>query len=502
MLEKSYEELEKGINLRENLSLLRSAVKNSGDRERVLELVGDGHLLIGLLTEDEPKVRKNAALLLGDLGLWQALGSLFAAYNHETKLFVKSSYLNAMGKLDAAEYLEAFKERLAVLTAAPPAENEKKHVYEEIRELETIITGIEGITKHVFTGLSAEQEILLTTNKEQREVTQKETEGMPASVKCNVRLHPLGVLVKTADVVPFTKLRTYRELLFPLKTKGPISQQPKEAAKAIGDSNLIALLKDCHQGNAPFYFRLELKSRMELDKKSSFARQFAAELEQISDRGLINSTRDYEIEIRLAETKDGNLSAFLKLFTLPMKRFSYRKNAISSSIHPATAAMIMELARPYLMEDAQILDPFCGVGTMLIERDICVPAREIYGMDIYGKAIDFARENASLAKERINFIHRDYFDFRHAYPFDEIITNMPVRGRKTREEMNDFYADFFAKSRSILAPGGIVILYSNEEGFVKKQLRLNSDYKLLQEFVIREKDHFSLFVIKIAAARL
>ena len=73
---------------------------------------------------------------------------------------------------------------------------------------------------------------------------------------------------------------------------------------------------------------------------------------------------------------------------------------------------------------------------MLIERDIAQPAREKYGIDIFGPAIEGARENASLAGEKINFIHRDYFDFKHDYLFDEIITNMPVRGRQSRGEMD------------------------------------------------------------------
>lgn len=101
-------------------------------------------------------------------------------------------------------------------------------------------------------------------------------------------------------------------------------------------------------------------------------------------------------------------------------------------MHPSLAALIMELAAPYLKENAQIIDPFCGVGTMLIERDIRVPAREKYGTDIFGEAIDGARENAALAGEQINFIHRDFFDFKHDYLFDEIVTNMPVRGKMTR----------------------------------------------------------------------
>ena len=138
------------------------------------------------------------------------------------------------------------------------------------------------------------------------------------------------------------------------------------------------------------------------------------------------------------------------------------------SIHPATAAMLMYLAKPYLKENAQILDPCCGVGTMLIERDILVPAREKYGIDIFGDAIDMARENAALAGEKINFIHRDYFDFKHDYKFDEIVTNMPVKGKKAKEDMDAFYARFFEKSKSLLAEDGIIIMYSNEVGFVKK----------------------------------
>lgn len=81
---------------------------------------------------------------------------------------------------------------------------------------------------------------------------------------------------------------------------------------------------------------------------------------------------------------------------------------VAASIHPSLAAMLVSLAKPYLKENAQILDPFCGVGTMLIERDIAQPAREKYGIDIFGPAIEGARENASLAGEKINFIHRDY----------------------------------------------------------------------------------------------
>ena len=142
------------------------------------------------------------------------------------------------------------------------------------------------------------------------------------------------------------------------------------------------------------------------------------------------------------------------------------------------------------------MDPFCGVGTMLIERKLAVPAREIYATDIYGDAIEMGRENARIAKTGINFIHRDFFDFKHDYKFDELITDMPVRGKQTRSEMELFYERFFDKAKQILATDGIIVMYSNEIGYVKKQIRLRPEYKLLQETCILDKKGFYLFVIR------
>jgi hypothetical protein len=72
---------------------------------------------------------------------------------------------------------------------------------------------------------------------------------------------------------------------------------------------------------------------------------------------------------------------------------------------------------------------------------------------------------------------------------------MPLRGKRTREELDVFYAEFFRKSKEHLTPGAILILYSNEEGFIKKQLRVQKEYRLLQESCIRKKEEFSLYII-------
>ena len=95
----------------------------------------------------------------------------------------------------------------------------------------------------------------------------------------------------------------------------------------------------------------------------------------------------------------------------------------------------------------------------------------------------------------INYIQRNFFDFTHDYLFDEIVTDMPVRGKKSKEEQDRLYSRFFMKAAEILKPGGVIIMYSNEMGFIKKQLRLNRDFVMKKEFCIRAKEGYCLFII-------
>lgn len=487
------EKLQKKEDIRSTLSFLRKEIKESDKKEEVLKLLsGREELLTEQLFSEDAKTRKNAALLLGDLQMQNAKEALFSAYQNENTLFVKSSYVAALGKLQAEEYLDFFKDRLEQLKQETVSEQERKHRNEEIREITNFVIFEEGIDEHQFCGFKNPHEILLLTNSQQRETTLLEVKELGASIQRKAELHALGVKIFSKEIFPFAQLRTYRELLFPIAVKEKLQEVPKIAAQKLWESDFYSFLTECHKGSAQFTFRIEVKAK---EPKVEFVKKLGAALEETSQWKLKNCTKNYEVEIRLIETKDGGFVPFLKLYTIPIKRFSYRKNAVSSSIHPSTAAMLVRLAKPYLKENAQILDPCCGVGTMLIERDICVCAREKYGIDIFGDAIEMARENAALAGEKINFIHKNYFDFTHGYLFDEIITNLPTRGKKSKQEMDEFYAEFFEKSKHILTEDGKMILYCNESGFVKKQLRLNPCYKLLQEHCIRKKDGFYLFII-------
>ncbi len=489
-MEQLLNELVENKNIRTNLSTLRQTIKDEEKKAELLTQVGKQEaLFLSFLQSEDAKTRKNAALLFGDLAYQNALEALYEAYVSENTLFVKASYLQAMAELDASEKMSELKEKLTELLALDVEPENKKHVDEEIRALRKIIIQAEGIRRHTPELKGKHVKVILLTNRTQRETIRRTIDCGEASV------HPLAVQVETDDLEKLMRLRTYRELVFPLEVEGYLSDNPIEAAQKIWNSGVLTLLDSLHKEQGEYYFRIECKSAMDLEKRSAFTRKLATELESLSKGQLINSTSDYEVELRLIANKEGLFFPCIRLLTIKNQRFAYRKNAISASIHPSTAALIMELAKDYLKEDAQIMDPFCGVGTMLIERNKKVPAREMYGTDIFGEAIAFARENTELAEMRVNYIHRDFMDFKHDYLFNEIVTNMPLRGQKSKQEMDAFYGAFFEKAKTHLTKDGVIIMYTNEIGFVKKQLRLHKEYSLLQETCLQPKNDFYLLIM-------
>lgn len=519
-MEKLIEAILQNRDIRMNLIEIRQRMKQPGDKEAFFRLLSDkpqlSDMLQELLAHEDPKVRKNAALIIGEANAGENLSALYEAYQKEETLFIRSDYLKAIGLMDYRSLLGKLKERLEEMKDQEVPENELKHYREEMTQLQRLLLKLQPGKQHAFTGMDGHYDILLTTNRNFREVTARQVSGGTEV--------SMGVRVRQADLRQILKIRTFRELLFVLNITG-VGPGPEEVASALAGSNLLTLLAQGHaaekesnpaQGHAaekesspaqgrsmgknsfaePFRFRITVVGKMPLDKRSTFIRKCSFALEQASGRKLINSASDYEAELRLMERKDGTFLPLLKLYTIKDPRFVYRRESIAASIHPSDAALIAALTQPYLAENAQVLDPFCGVGTMLVERDILKSARGLYGVDIFGEAIEKARENAKYTEKEIHYINRDFFDFTQKGFFDEIFTNMPVRGKKSKEEQDAFYQSFFDKAEDVLRQGGIMVLYSNEKGFIKKQLRLRDEWKLLNEFCLNEKEDFTAFVIR------
>lgn len=493
MLRETYEKLKNGIEIRQNLISLKQQLKQTDSKMAFLYyLGGDYEIFYDLLEDEDPKVRKNAALILGEMGVELALDLLFDAYLKEEKMFVKADYLIAISKLDYRPILEELKKQLDELLKGQFEETSMKHINEEKKLLTQMILNIEGTKKHRFIGYEEVSDLVLLTNRDHREVT------LDQIVKGQAKVFNAGVTVHTKDLREILAIRTYSELLFRVKGMLTVTKNPAEAANVICNGALMNFLKVRHEGDAPYYFRLEIKSKMPLSEKSQFAKKLALAIEETSDRALINSTSNYEVELRLIENKEGEFNILIKLYSLKDERFAYRKHAVAASIQPVQAALIAHLAKPYLKEGAQVLDPFCGVGTMLIERDKLVKATPMYGIDLFGEAIDKAIDNAKRADVLINFINRDFFDFKHDYLFDEIFTNMPMRGgRKTEGEMELLYQHFYSKALEVLKDDAIIIMYTRDREIAEKKMAGYKALTLEKAYTLSKKEEAHVLIIKV-----
>lgn len=495
MIKKYWNEVLQNQDVRQNLSKIRQELKITGKREILLyAIAGEEERLALLLQSEDAKTRKNAALLMGDLGYQEFLEPIYSAYEKEEQQFVKGAYLSAIGKFDYREYMDKLKSRLKLLSGLQVTEENQKHHLEEMRELSALVIHMEGVKIHQFNGWDEAFDIVLLTNRNCAEVTR--TELMELEPRAKAKLFGAGVLAHIENLNWVEDIRTYQELLFSIDRMDTCKMEPVTVAEAIMNSDLMDFLRRGHKGSTPFYFRVELKSKRQLDAKSEFVKKVASHLEKLSDRKLINTTSDYEIELRLIENKEGNCNLLVKLYTLKDERFAYRKEVIPTSIKAVNAALTVALAKEYMMEGAQVLDPFCGVGTMLIERHKAVPANTTYGIDKQEDAIVKAKENTEEAHQIIHYINRDFFTFEHAYLFDEVITNMPFQiGRTTDDEVYEIYENFFGKIGKHLTEDGLLILYSHDKSYVT-QMGPRNHFKILKEQEISEKEGTYVFVLR------
>ncbi len=477
--------------VRQEISLIRQEIKLPINKKMVRSLIPmHTSTFVELLHSDDAKTRKNVALFMGDLGLYDFLDALYQGYKNEDQLFVKSAYLIALQSFDCSVYLDDLKIQLEHLSQIPLSPENKKHIQEEIRQLSKLLIQEEGIDTHTFTGYNHRLDCIFLTNRLYKELIEREI------VNDEIIPFKAGVRVVTEDIRSLLDLRTYSELLLVIPGLTTISSDPMVAANELSRSNLLGLLRSTHKEKTPFYFRIELKSKMDLNKKSSFAKKLSSELEGLSQRQLLNNTSNYEIELRLIENKLGTFNVLLKLNTIMDNRFTYRTESVAASIRPVNAAQLVALAKDYMIENSRTLDPFCGVGTMLIERQMIVKGNTSYGIDFYAPAIEKAKINTEHAGQIIHFINRNFFDFKHEYLFDEIFTNMPfTTGHKSQDEIIGLYDNFFPKAKEVLTSSGTIIMYSHDPALVH-QLSSVNNYRILESFEIMQKENAWLFIIR------
>ena len=450
------------------LSALVAAAKKEAARKYIDSALSRDRLYAALQHAD-PKARKNAARLLGALNSRKDAPALIAALNAETTRFVRPSMLLALGAVggeEARTYLDALPEPFA---SGP---EEEKHAREEAEALRRARASLMQIASHPFKGFTKPQNAILLAPSGFALLLQQELKTL------SIASRPAGedmLSITVQDVKALFRARCFTELLFPL-AEG-IKSDAEAVASAVGEP-FVSLLKDALSGPEPYPYRVDCP---EIGNRAAFISALAAQL----DKGaLLNSPSQYDAELRLILQQDGTLNAYAKLYTLEDPRFSYRRRALPASMHPATAACVARYAAGFLgqKKNPNVLDPFCGSGTLLIEWGKLRPESPLTGIDIAYNALEIAKENMRAANIRAGLVHKDCTAFVPRAPYDLILSNLPFGNRVgTHQDNERLYAQLCAMLPKWLAPGGVAVLYTMEYTLLHRCLSKQKDLRRIGE---------------------
>ena len=108
-----------------------------------------------------------------------------------------------------------------------------------------------------------------------------------------------------------------------------------------------------------------------------------------------------------------------------------------------------------------VLDPCCGSGTLLLERERLGRCGLLTGVDLSAAALDAARENAGSV--RVQLIRKDFCNFVPKARYDEVYANLPFGIRVGSHDDNErLYRALIQKLKTLLTPDGVAGLYSTE----------------------------------------
>ncbi len=481
-----------GIDIRKNLIELNSHLKNEDERETFLDFYYENEAqMMSLLDHEDPKVRKNIIRVLGNVADQAAFEPLMNHYQQEETMFLKADYLQAVAEMDYTDCLEMFKARLKTLESTAM----DKHTAAEAKALRKLIMAKEPQKKHTFTGWHIKQRVLfLITAGHEALLESKIREADPSASVNRVKG---GCFVVTEALMKLIDLRLYQAVLFDLYPKMIPSSDGTVIGKTLADDGMAEKIAKRFEGSQPILFRVEVKGVKDPDAKNKLARKLGQALEEGSSGRMINDPSAYEVEIRAVASVKGT-RVFVRFTTIGDKRFAYRKQSTATSMQPSRAALLMTYMAPYMKDKANVLDPFCGTGTLLIERFKCqtVRPKALYGIDISGPDLEAAERNAQSAGVITHLIRRNFDDFKHEYQFDEIITDMPKQSEKNALAVENTYPILFRQAEALLSARGVMAVYTDNEKMMERMLRNNRWIKRAEKIMVTPDAKGWFYILK------
>jgi len=435
------------------------------------------------LESSDPKTRKLAAELLGNTAPDLFLDALILALNNEETDFVRPSILLAIGSAQN----EKEKAR-AVLADYVIPECEPKHYEEQRIALKKAKSSLMDRPEVHIAPLPPYTKLILDCPD--ANVTMREVKALGYDAKPS----PFPKNTVTVDGVEryrriFAARSYYNAYIFYGRYKS--LEGAMDAVRSDGFAKLAHTLF----GDQELPYRVELKCEKGFEPKEGrrkAAETLAAMIDD-ADLGLVMSPSAYVFEAAIFITAKGILVTILPSADLD-DRFIYKKEGVPASIHPAAAAACISFIKENTYADANVLDCFCGSGTMLFER-AKLPYKTLTGSDIAPAAIRIARANEKIAKTGAVFFAKNAtHPFREQY--DEVICNMPFGLRVgSHADNKSLYRLFLQNLSSMLTERGRAFLFTHEKRLLEELL--TDDFELLAKHTFSCGGLFpAMFILK------
>lgn len=430
-----------------------------------------------LLTDAEPKVRKNAAVTLGKLQATHSIDALGTAFRQESYAYVRPSILLALGALGEAA-------RPVLTTLTPQTEAEQTALRKALgrtataRPQLTWDTAWAGETT-VYLEVPEGLELVGVAEAEAAGLGPVVQEG-PGRIRCAPGTQPWQTTALRCSYA--TLLAAGRTPLPP--PAGDAEKQQAVAALLAQSAPLRAFRARLLPADPPLQYRLAVvdptakRGRLRGFKKKLLETVRAA----CTPLGWTDSPSNYDVELRVV-FEAARVRLFIQPYFVPDERFAYRVKDVGAALNPVIAACLVRIVRTPTA--GTVFDPTCGSGTLLIERAILgEEPLQVRGLDVSKAAIRAARANIQAAgrSKEIQIAQGNAVDPALWPACDEVMANLPFGLRTAHADLDlgTLYAALLSNLDLRLSTTGQALYYARNKKLFEKTLSRHRAFRIHQ----------------------
>lgn len=426
-----------------------------------------------LLNDQEPKVRKNAAVTLGKTRSSYSVDSLVQALEQEEVHWVRPSLILALGAVGGRGA------HTALRSTVPATAVEEEALRKALDRLASHDRMVDWSYDSNWSGtvvLDVPQGLEDAAIEEavERGIGPVEQDS-PGRLRCPETTAPwdLGALRCIYGVL----IRAGR---ISLSNLGQLPEWGLAIGAFLSDNphiNEMHSLLSAPDDTIKYRFSMEDRRKEDQRIRKGMLRDMKKKLlkevrKACQPLGLVDSPSTYDIELKVSIGEQG-ADVFMKPSFVKDTRFAYRHKDVGAAINPVVAACLARLVRR--SQSTTVFDPTCGSGTLLIERAFIGNENlGLMGLDISKTAIRAAKTNiAAAGRDHQIMVKEGNATQGKSWPAcDEVIANLPfgLRTSRTTMDLERLYHAILTNLASRLQIKGRALIYTGNKKLFEKVL--------------------------------